>query len=137
MPNRQESEDFGRRLKQALRQAGVQTRSAVRLASDFNDHYSGKAVSRQAVQTWLDGLSIPTQDKLRQLAAWLRTTPEWLRYGASKDTAAPGLADATSLEYRLALSDEELIKRYRKLSDRQQQSVAEIITALASKDSRR
>jgi len=30
-----------------------------------------------------------------------------------------------------------LVKRYRKLSDRHQQAVAEIITALAAKDTRR
>jgi len=34
-------------------------------------------------------------------------------------------------------ANQELVRRYRKLSDRQQQAVAEIITALASKDTRR
>jgi hypothetical protein len=33
--------------------------------------------------------------------------------------------------------DQELLKRYRKLNTRQQQAVAEIITALAAKDRRR
>jgi hypothetical protein len=137
MPNSQQTRDeFSRRLKQALRQAGVDFRSAVRLARDFNDHYSGKPVSRQAVQNWLNGLSMPGPDKLGQLAVWLHTTPEWLQYGSGKSGAAQGVQDL-SAQYRHALDDQELIKRYRKLSDRQQQAIAEIITALASKDTRR
>lgn len=136
MQNRHEREEFSRRLKQVLRQAGAETRSAVRLASDFNDHYPGKPVSRQAVQNWLDGLAMPRQDKLRHLATWLHTTPEWLQYGTGKNAPAQSAQDVAA-HYRHALDDQELIKRYRKLSDRQQQAVAEIITALASKDTRR
>lgn len=46
-------------------------------------------------------------------------------------------SDPASVSSRHVLSDQELVKRYRKLSDRQQQAVAEIITALATKDTRR
>jgi len=35
------------------------------------------------------------------------------------------------------IPDQELVRRYRKLHPRQQQAVAEIITALAAKDRRR
>ncbi len=54
------------------------------------------------------------------------------------DTLDPGAAqDAGTLAYRINVTEQELMRRYRKLSDRQQQAVAEIITALASKETRR
>ncbi len=136
MANSHEREEFSKRLKQALREAGVGTPGAVRLAQEFKA-YSGSAVTHQAAQKWLNGESIPTQDKLRALAKWLNRSTEWLRYGPGKEVAGAGSSDAASVSYRHALSDQELVKRYRKLSDRQQQAVAEIITALAAKDSRR
>ncbi len=136
MANSHEREEFSKRLKQALREAGVGTPGAVRLAQDFKA-YSGSRVTHQAAQKWLNGESIPTQDKLRALAKWLEKTPEWLRYGTGKDAVAQVAHDAAAIGFRLALSDQELVKRYHKLSDRQQQAVAEIITALASKDTRR
>lgn len=135
MANSHEREEFSKRLKQALREAGVGAPGAVRLAEEFKA-YSGSAVTHQAAQKWLNGESIPMQDKLRVLAKWLNKTPEWLRYGSGKEVG-PGASDAVSVTYRHALSDQELVKRYRKLSDRQQQAIAEIITALAAKDSRR
>ena len=136
MANSHEREEFSKRLKQALREAGVGAPGAVRLAEEFKA-YSGSAVTHQAAQKWLNGESIPTQDKLRALAKWLNKPTEWLRYGPGKDVAGPSAFDAAAITYRHALSDQELVKRYRKLSDRQQQAVAEIITALAVKDNRR
>ncbi|MEI7457604.1 MAG: helix-turn-helix domain-containing protein [Nitrosomonadales bacterium] len=136
MANSHEREEFSKRLKQALREAGVGVPGAVRLAQEFKA-YSGSVVTHQAAQKWLNGESIPTQDKVRALAEWLQKSPDWLRFGTGKEVGAAGAADAASVRYRHALSDQELVKRYRKLSDRQQQAVAEVITALAAKDLRR
>lgn len=54
-----EREDFSRRLRQLLHKAGIEAKGAVRLAQDFNDRYSGKPVTHQAAQKWLNGESIP------------------------------------------------------------------------------
>ena len=137
MANSREKEEFSKRLVQALGKAGMGVPGAVRLAKEFNRRHSGKDVTHQGAQKWLNGESIPTQDKLRTLATWLGVSIAWLRDGEGKETVGLPANDAAAGSYRPHLSDEELLRRYRKLSDRQQQAVAEIVTALAAKDSRR
>lgn len=133
MANSHEREEFSKRLKHALRGAGMGTPGAIRLAQGFNERYSGKGITHQAAQKWLSGESIPTQDKLRTLAGWLGVSIAWLRDGDGKETGGAAVRDAVAVVYRINVSEQELVRRYRKLSDRQQQAVAEIITALASK----
>lgn len=137
MGNSHEREGFSKRLKQALRGAGMGTPGAIRLKQDFNERYPGKGVTHQAAQKWLSGEAIPTQDKLRTLADWLGVSIAWLRDGEGKETVSGAAYNAAAVAYRINVSEQELVRRYRKLSDRQQQAVAEIITALASKDTRR
>lgn len=80
-PSKIERAAFGDRLLAALKTAGLPIR-ATKLATEFNKHFPGAHVSAQAARKWLLGESIPTQDKLRTLAAMLGTTSEWLRFGA-------------------------------------------------------
>jgi transcriptional regulator with XRE-family HTH domain len=137
MANSHEREEFSKRLKHALGKAGRGTPGAIRLAQGFNDRYSGRGITHQAAQKWLSGEAIPTQDKLRTLAGWLNVSMAWLRDGEGKEAVSAAVHGAATLTYRINVSEQELLRRYRKLSDRQQQAVAEIITALASKDTRR
>ena len=55
--------------------------------------------------------------------------PEWLRFG-QQDNAAP-TARQSLARYRTVLSDQELVRRFRKLGNDQQLALAEIITALS------
>jgi transcriptional regulator with XRE-family HTH domain len=128
MANSHGREDFSKRLREAFQRGGVDIDSPTRLASEFSDRYSGNKVSQQAVRKWLNGEAIPSQEKIQALAAWLNVGTEWLRYGKGGTTT-----QQTSPAYRIALSDQELVKRFRKLSHRQQQAVSEIIIALATK----
>lgn len=137
MANSHEREEFSRRLKHALGKAGRGAYGATRLAQDFNDRYSGKSITHQAAQKWLNGEAIPAKDKLRTLAVWLGVSMAWLRDGEGKEADGVAVHDSATVVYRINVSERELVRRYRKLSDRQQQAVAEIITALASKDPRR
>ncbi len=137
MANSHEREEFSKRLKQALTKGGMGAHGAIRLAQEFNQRHSGKDVTHQAVQKWLGGDAIPTQDKLRTLAGWLGVSLSWLRDGEGKETAGLGTHDTADGSYRINISEQELLRRYRKLNDRQQQAVVEIITALAAKDPRR
>jgi transcriptional regulator with XRE-family HTH domain len=137
MVNSHEREGFSRRLKHALGRAGMGAPGANRLAQDFNERHAGKSITHQATQKWLSGESIPTPDKLRTLAGWLGVSMAWLRDGEGKESDGAAARDAGTVVYRINVSDQELMQRYHKLSDRQQQAVAEIITALASKDTRR
>ena len=131
MANSHVREDFSKRLREAFQRSGVNIDSPTRLASEFSARYAGNKVSQQAVRKWLNGEAIPSQEKIQVLAAWLSVGTEWLRYGKGGTTAP--MTQQAFPSYRIALSDQELVKRYRKLNHRQQQAVAEIIIGLATK----
>lgn len=135
MANSDGREAFSKRLRQALQQGGVALHSPTRLAEAFNDRYQGKPITQQTVRKWLNGISIPRHDKILVLAEWLGMPADMLEYGKGGG-AAPAMQQA-SPAYRSSLSDEELLKRYRKLNQSQQRAVAEIISGLAGKDRRR
>lgn len=71
---------FAERLKAAMLAAGYEPRPGV-LEKGFNQRYWGRSVTFQAVRRWLNGDSIPAQDKLEVLAEWLRVEPQILRFG--------------------------------------------------------
>lgn len=81
MHTEQEKNDFSRRLKAAIKLAGLDSLSNTDLANRFNLRHPNQSVSTQAFHHWLVGRSIPTPDKVETLAKWLNTTVEWLRYG--------------------------------------------------------
>lgn len=135
MANSDGREAFSKRLRQALQQGGVALHSPTRLAEAFNDRYRGKPISQQTVRKWLNGISIPRHDKILVLAEWLGMPADMLEYGKGA-AAAPAMQQA-SPAYRSILSDEELLKRYRKLNQNQQRAVVEIISGLVAKDRRR
>ncbi|ANB17061.1 helix-turn-helix domain-containing protein [Dokdonella koreensis] len=75
-----EKREFSQRLRAAMRAIGMVERPSV-LEREFNANFWGRSVSFQAVSRWMNGKSIPTQDKLQVLAALLRMEPHALRYG--------------------------------------------------------
>jgi transcriptional regulator with XRE-family HTH domain len=135
MANSQAREEFSKRLRKALQDRGFGIESPTRLAEDFNDTYPDRRVTQQAVRKWLNGEAIPSHDKIRALAEWLEVGPHWLHYGEAEG-GGHGVQQPAA-PYRNPLPDQELIRRYHKLNIRQQQAVAEIISALAAKDRRR
>jgi len=134
MANSQAREEFSKRLRKALQDRGREVGSPTRLTQEFNGDYPDRRVTPQAVRKWLTGEAIPSHDKIKALAEWLEVSPNWLHHGEG----GPGHGtQQTAATYRTPVPDQELLKRYRKLNTRQQQAVAEIITALAAKDRRR
>ena len=73
-----EKHAFAKRLKDGLRKVEVDPRSSTRVAREFNLRYPGDPISTQAVRKWLEGESLPSQDKLRALALWLDVPAQWL-----------------------------------------------------------
>ncbi|GAB1394404.1 transcriptional regulator [Rhodocyclaceae bacterium] len=127
--DKQEREAFSRRLRQALVAAGVDERSPTALARRFNLRHksdSGEGVSVNAAYRWLRGESIPTQDKLKILAAWLGVTPEWLRFGELDTPTSPYEAR----EPAPSASDWELLRAFRRLNAGHRQVVREMMLAL-------
>ena len=109
----------------------------MQLAHAFNHAHPGRKITHLGAQNWLDSLSIPTHDKLMTLAGLLRVSPPWLRFGEGKETAGVATHDVANPAYAVQIPDQELLRRYQKSRDRQQQAAAEIITALAARDNRR
>jgi transcriptional regulator with XRE-family HTH domain len=129
MPTHLEKVQFSERLLQSLSQAGISATSPTALARKFNLLYPDTPVSVQAVRRWLEGTAIPAQDKLVVLAAWLRISPEWLRFGedprARKRVTARAVAD-TAVNY----DPRTLATLIELLSDEHRQMIARIVTAL-------
>jgi transcriptional regulator with XRE-family HTH domain len=134
MANSQAREEFSKRLRKALQERGREVGSPTRVTQEFNGDYPDRRVTPQAVRKWLTGEAIPSHDKVQALAEWLEVSPNWLHHG---EGGAGHGAQQTAAAYRTPVPDQELLRRYRKLNARQQQAVAEIITALAAKDRRR
>lgn len=81
MKSSQERLEFSERLEQALRNSDYSPNSPTQLAREFNLRFGGHPVTVHAARKWLQGESIPTQEKLRALAQWLEVPAEWLRFG--------------------------------------------------------
>ena len=73
--------EFSKRLQQALHNAEQSPNSPTQLAREFNVRFAGQSVTVHAARKWLQGESIPTQEKLRALAEWLDVPTDWLRFG--------------------------------------------------------
>lgn len=128
MARGREREDFSKRLRQAMQQRGMEA-GPTQLAREFNRRFPATRVTVQAARKWLSAEAIPSQDKLRSLATWLEVGTEWLRFGVPQASAL----EPQARSYRV-LSDSDLLKRYRKLSSRHQEMVAELIMALTDGD---
>ena len=88
--------EFSKRLQQALRNAEYSPNSPTQLAREFNVRFAGHPVTVHAARKWLQGESIPTQEKLRALASWLDVPADWLRFGNAIDQRAKGSSAASS-----------------------------------------
>jgi transcriptional regulator with XRE-family HTH domain len=115
-----------------LAAAGEDDRSPTKLAREFNRRHKSGDVSVNAAHRWLRGEAMPTQDKLRTLAAWLGTTPEWLRFGES-DAAKV----TTANEPALSEGDLDLVRAFRRLNAGHRQAVREMMLALARAERQR
>ena len=75
-----EKKEFSERLRSAMKAQRLDVSGAV-LEREFNLRWSGKPVRRQTAWKWLNGEAIPTQDKLQELAKWLKQDTQHLRFG--------------------------------------------------------
>lgn len=124
-----EREEFSKRLRAAMLAAGHESRPSV-LFKQFNARYLGRSVSFQAASRWLNGKSIPEQDKLQVLAGLLGVEPHVLRYGGKSRVgeSRPMWPDALGVQGRL------MVDAYLTLSTAQRKLVRELVNALAGGD---
>lgn len=118
---------FSVRLKQALHKVGYADISAGQLAREFNLRYDGHPVSVHAARKWLNGQTIPTQQKMRVFAQWLGVAAEWLRYDGVERVAE---LDYAQLPGNLAAADIQLLADLQLLDEHHRLLAREIIRLL-------
>ncbi len=124
---------FSKRLRSVLEKAGLDARKPALVAREFNRRFLDKPVTAYGVRKWLTGESIPAQDKLVVLAAWLGVSPEWLRYGPTQPTHANQLQQAVAA---FEPDDLAFFRSYRKLPEDYRTVVREVTLTLLRIQSR-
>ena len=117
---------FAKRLRQALEARGIEVSAAV-IEKRFNSRYDGAAVTAQAISGWLNGKSIPKQDKLRVLAAIVGMEPHELQFGG-KPAVGEGKADWAQA---LGVPERSMLDAYASLPATQRKLVRDLVASLA------
>jgi transcriptional regulator with XRE-family HTH domain len=121
-----EKAEFAVRLRAALEAKGIEASAAV-VEKRFNSRYAGTTVTAQAVSGWLNGKSIPKQDKLRVLAALVGMEPHELLFGGRYRVQEPRMEWPAASDTR---EDREMMDAYLSLSVVQRKLVRELVAAL-------
>ena len=119
MKMKSEFEAFSKRLRRALKHKQI-AGDPIQLANDFNARFPALAVSGEETGQWLNAQAMPTQKRILALAGWLGVTHTWLRFGVEAEPGTPAVP----------YSDEELVARYRGLSETHRATISEIILSL-------
>lgn len=119
--------EFSARLKHLLADKGWSTNKPTWLARQFNMRFEGEPVSVPAVNNWLTGSSIPSQEKLRVLASWLEVNPEWLRYGDNQESLSES---NESIDQGVPYGLSDLPEKFERLTPRQKRAIYEVINSM-------
>ena len=123
-----EKQEFSERLRVAMKARKLEISAAV-LEREFNLRWSGQAIRRQTAWKWLNGEAIPTQDKLVELAKWLRQDPHVLRFGG--EVQAQLRATQKRWDDGAGYVEREAFEAFLRLPAPQRKLVGEIIRAFA------
>jgi len=103
--------------------------SGTALERAFNRKWDKTPVSVQAAWNWINGRTVPRNDKLQVLARLLRTDPHALQYGASKPLTAA--ERRREWEDRITYAERETIEAFLNLPTPQRLVVRDVIDAFA------
>ena len=98
-----------------MRQSDYSPDSPTQLAREFNLRFGGHPVTVHAARKWLQGESIPTQEKLRALADWLDVSASWLRFGSAG--VPEGEASVSEAPSRVAPRDAKILAALQELDE--------------------
>lgn len=108
--------------------AGYEPRPAV-LEREFNQRYWGRPMTLHGVRRWLQGETLPTQNKLLTLAEWLGVEPQALRFGNEVTKAVR--ARRKAWDEGIGYQEREIFELFLKLPVPQRNVAREVIIALA------
>ena len=117
--------EFAARLEQAMAAKSIKHSPTV-LGNLFNSVFDGRAVTAHTARNWMLGKSMPTQEKLVVLAELLDTSAEQLRYGRHSEKTLM-ICNADGSETELTGSQQQLVRKYIKLSASQQRLVNDLV----------
>src|SRR3569623_3067444 len=123
-----EKTEFSERLRAAMKARGLEASAAV-LEREFNARWLGKPVGRQTAWKWLNGQAIPTQDKLQELAKFLKVAPHDLRFGAQ--VLRHLRAEQKRWDEGAGYTERETFDAFLQLPAGQRRAVREILLAFA------
>lgn len=106
--------------------AGYEDKPAV-LEREFNTRHWGKPMTLHGVRRWLRGETLPSQDKLRTLAEWLKVPPAELQYGHAHQVESPKARWDPGVGYQ----DRDIFEAFLKLPVPQRRVVREVILAFS------
>ena len=120
--------EFSQRLAAAMRALGYEPRPAV-LFRLFNAKYRGSSVTFQTASRWLNGKSMPAQDKLQVLADLFGVQPHVLRFGgSSKNKVAEG---QPAWPAGAGVRERHVIEAFLALPPKRRELVGELVKALS------
>ena len=123
-----EKREFSERLRAAMKAQKLDVSGPV-LEREFNLRWLGNPVRRQTVWKWLNGEAIPTQDKLQELAKWLKLDPQRLRYG--DHVQAHLRAEQKRWDEGIGYLERETFEAFLKLPVPQRKIIREVILTFA------
>ena len=121
-------EEFSTRLRAAMTAAGLEI-SGTELERAFNRKWGKAPISVQAAWNWINGKTMPRNDKLPVLAKLLKVDPHALLYGAREPVSA---ADRRrEWEDRMTYAERESIEAFLRLPTTQRLIVRDVIATCA------
>ena len=99
------------------------------MVRELNPRYMGKSVTAQAVRNWINGEAMPTADKIRTLAKWLKATPHWLNYGEGEKISSVQKMEEERNTYGVDVYT-TLPEDFQRLAPKHKAMVCEIVRAL-------
>lgn len=131
LPADREREAFAARLREALRGRGL-PEGPTDLAAVFNRGFDGRPVAMHTVRKWLIGEAIPSQARLRRLAALCGVSMTWLAFG---DEAPPRhVAEAPAPMRRPSPELTRLFAHIEALGPRDRRLVSALVAAMRRAD---
>lgn len=121
-------QQFSQRLRAAMKAAGLEA-SGTALERVFNRDWRGPSISVQTAWNWINGKTIPRQDKLQLLAKLLKTDPHALQYGPS--VPLPVSERRRQWDERVTYAERETLEAFLRLPTPQRLVVREVITTFA------
>ena len=123
-----EKRAFSDRLRAAMQAQKLEVSGSV-LEREFNQRWMGKPVRRQTVWKWLNGEAIPTQEKMQELAKWLKLDSHRLRYGDHVQTHLR--AEQKRWDEGVGYLERETFDAFLKLPAVQRKVIREVILTFA------